>query len=255
MPSAAGPAPDPRDPFFPHQLRTQNERVAESLRIVVPGGITGGGFHYGEPGQHRRLFRITDSDGEGRYSAVPVIHNVTPVPISENDPRGPDEFVDDSLPSLFGPVLSYQATPLCELNSVPNVAIGKVVQAWPSLTSDSWEFDSGVPIETYPYPYGGSYPGGGGGAVSSWLSMLNISCDPATGNQVGDLVEYTQTIFIRGGRPYVAIAMRIVEEDRILLLTKCDEVVSNVAVACVNGTLTVTQTKIKIRSVDCGACP
>lgn len=116
--------------------------------------------------------------------------------------------------------------------------------------------------DDYPYPGYGSYDDGDGGATWQHDSTLNIGCDEATGNIIGDEVRYTTVLFVRRGRPTASISMEVLVEDKILVATECKEVVVDVAVTvdveCVDGVITatptVTTTTDFVRSVACGVC-
>lgn len=267
MPERA-PSPDPLSPYFRQDLDTLAERVTRQGRIHGPGlSVGAGGMLFTDTPDLRRLFRITSGDGAGRYSAVPVVHTVTPVPppppppVSESDPpipptpRGADLFTDD-LSGLNGPILDSTVYPLVEITGNRSVETNTIVMAWHSANSLSWEFDCGLDDDDYPYPGYGSYDDGDGGATWSHDSTINIGCDTGSGNIIGDVVRYTHVLFVRRGRPTVSTSLEVLEEDKILVATECKEVPDPATfdLYCDGATPVLDFDTFKIRTIVCVAC-
>lgn len=142
--------PDPRSPYFRSQLaaaesqHTQNEIGG----FAGPGEVNAGMQYFDTTPPPTCLYRITDSDGYGRYAGVRVYHKREDSPGATSPPPPPppplDSFVDD--PGGFvGRDCDLVEFPLVEVNLVATVMNDTIVNAWPSPHQDAMVFVAASP--------------------------------------------------------------------------------------------------------------
>jgi hypothetical protein len=129
------PPPNPANPYFLWQLAGLAGQAADALAgeggsfIALPGT----GSTPNPVMDTARAYEITDSDGLGRYSGVPVAHRKAVSPTSA------DTVAEDET-GRHGPGCLHDGFPLVEVTGRTDVAVGTVVLAWPSPASDALLF-------------------------------------------------------------------------------------------------------------------